>query len=193
MRLSPLGFLTIAFFFAFAPGLSRADEAGIKALTAGGHVAIVRHGLTTPGFGDPQEFRIEDCTSQRNLVEVGRDQSRALGRLLRERGVKIEKALSSEWCRCRETARLMEVGEIGILPALNNLYGRQERLEAQMRELRAVISAWKGPGTLLLVSHGSVVLPLTGIHPGEAQGVVLRPAPETPEGFKLVGRIGPDG
>jgi phosphohistidine phosphatase SixA len=173
--------------------LARADEPGLKALAAGGHVAIVRHGLTTPGFGDPEGFRLDQCATQRNLVEEGRAEARALGRLLRERKVKIERMLSSEWCRCRETAQLMDVGEAETLPALNNLYGRSERREGQLSEIRAVISTWKGSGTLILVSHGSTIGALTGIHPATAEGVVLAPAPGTAEGFRMVGKIGPGG
>lgn len=178
---------------ALAQPLARADEPGLKALAAGGHVAIVRHGLTTPGVGDPEGFRLDQCATQRNLIEEGRAEARALGRLLRERQIKIERVLSSEWCRCRETAQLMEVGEAETLPALNNLYGRHERREGQLREMRAVISAWKGSGTLILVSHGSTIGALTGIHPATAEGVVLAPAPDTAEGFRMVGRIGPAG
>ena len=61
---------------AFVPGTPRADEAALAALKAGGHVMIVRHGLTTPGFGDPLGFKLDDCATQRNLVEEGREQSR---------------------------------------------------------------------------------------------------------------------
>ena len=178
---------------ALAQPLARADEAGLKALAAGGYVVIVRHGLTTPGVGDPEGFRLDQCATQRNLIEEGRAEARALGRLLRERQVKIERVLSSEWCRCRETAKLMEVGEAWNLPALNNLYGRSERREVQMIELRTLISSWSGSGTLLLVSHGSTIGALTGIHPATAAGVVLAPAPDTAEGFRIVGRIGPAG
>jgi phosphohistidine phosphatase SixA len=191
-RLAPLLACVLGAVIALAPP-SHADEAGLKALAAGGHVAIVRHGLTTPGVGDPPGFRLDDCATQRNLVEEGREQARALGRLLRERGIKIERVLSSEWCRCLETAALIDVGEAGPLPAINNLFGRPERGEAQVRELRAVIAAWKGSDTLLLVSHGSTIYALTGISPRETEGVVLAPAPETPEGFRMVGKIGSSG
>ena len=191
-RLAPLLACVLGAVIALAPPAC-ADEAGLRALAAGGHVVIVRHGLTMPGFGDPPGFRIEDCATQRNLVKEGREQARALGRLLRERGVKIERLLSSEWCRRQETAALMRLGEAGILPALNNLFGRPELRDTQVRDLRAVIAAWKGSGTLLLISHGSTIFALSGVSPRETEGVVLEPAPETAEGFRLVGKIGPAG
>ena len=178
---------------ALVPATSKADEAALAALKAGGHVMIVRHGLTTPGTGDPRDFKLDECATQRNLVDEGREQSRRLGRLLRERGIEIERVLSSEWCRCKETAALIDAGKIETLPALNNLVGRREFLESQTRELRAAIAAWRGKGNLLLVTHGSVVFPLAGATPREAEGLVLKPAPGTAEGFVIVGKIGPEG
>jgi phosphohistidine phosphatase SixA len=172
---------------------AHADEAALAALKAGGHVMIIRHGLTTPGTGDPKNFRLEDCATQRNLVEKGREQARRLGRLLREQGVKIGRVLSSQWCRARETAELIDAGPVEPLTASNNLYGRPALRDAQIRALREEVGKWKGPGTLLVVSHGSVIFPLAGSSPNEAEGFVLKPLPGTPEGFTIVGRIGPSG
>ena len=183
----------LALLATLVPATPKADEATLAALKAGGHVMIVRHGLTTPGFGDPLGFKLADCPTQRNLIEEGREQSRRLGKLLRGRGIEIERVLSSEWCRCKETATLIDAGKVETLPALNNLVGRREFLEPQTRELRAAIAAWRGKGTLLLVTHGSVVFPLTGNNPREAEGFVLKPAPGTAEGFAIVGKIGPEG
>jgi len=178
---------------AFAPMMLRADEAALATLKAGGHVMIVRHGLTTPGFGDPLGFKLDDCATQRNLVEEGREQSRKLGRLLRERGIVIERVLSSQWCRAQETARLIDAGPVETLAISNNLYGRPAQREAQVRELRVAIGAWSGKGTLLVVTHGSVIFPLAGTNPREAEGFVLKPAPGTAEGFVIIGKIGPEG
>jgi len=178
---------------AFAPMMLRADEAALATLKAGGHVMIVRHGLTTPGFGDPLGFKLDDCATQRNLVEEGREQSRKLGRLLRERGIVIERVLSSQWCRAQETARLIDAGPVETLAISNNLYGRPAQREAQVRELRVAIGAWGGKGTLLVVTHGSVIFPLAGTNPREAEGFVLKPAPGTAEGFVIIGKIGPEG
>lgn len=170
-----------------------ADEAGLAALKAGGHVAMIRHGLTTPGAGDPLGFKLEDCANQRNLIEEGREESRRLGRLLRERGIQIDRLLSSEWCRCVETAELIGMGAVGKESALNNFYGRPQNRERQVREMRALIAGWKGSGNLLLSTHGANIGALMGINPVTAEGVVLQPAPGTEEGFRVVGRISPEG
>jgi phosphohistidine phosphatase SixA len=184
--------LAIGLLVATAIGAS-ADEAGLAALKAGGHVAMIRHGVTTPGVGDPLGFNLEDCATQRNLTEEGRAESRRLGALLRAHGIRIDRVLSSEWCRCLETAEMIAAGPVEKEPALNNLYGRPQNRERQVREMRALIAAWTGPGNLLLSTHGSSMGALMGINPETAAGVVLAPAPESKDGFRAVGRISPEG
>lgn len=159
------------------------------ALTAGGHVALVRHGNAPPGHGgDPPGFRIDDCRTQRNLDELGREQARALGGLFRERGVRVDRVVSSPWCRCLETARLLALGPVGsswsLVPDLD------ERRPARLRDLREMIAAWSGPGTLVLVAHALTARPLVGFLPGQAETVVLKPAPGSTAGATVVGRIG---
>ena len=188
-----LSAFALAFLLTLGCVPASADEAGLAALKLGGHVMIVRHGLTTPGFGDPPNFRLDDCATQRNLIEEGREQARTLGRLLREQKIVVERVLSSQWCRARETAKLIDAGEVGLLALSNNLYGRPQQREAQTRELRAAIAAWNGKGNLLLVSHGSVIFSITGKSPSEAEGYVLKPMPGTEQGFVIVGTIGPGG
>lgn len=99
--------LVIAGITAPAVAAEEATDAW-AALAAGGHVALIRHGNAPPGHGgDPPGFRIEDCRTQRNLDERGREQARALGGLFRQRGVRVDRIVSSPWCRCPETARLL--------------------------------------------------------------------------------------
>ena len=74
------------------------------ALRAGGAVVVLRHAQTVPGIGDPPGFRLQDCSTQRNLSEEGRQQARRLGETLRRAGVKVDEVLSSRWCRCLDTA-----------------------------------------------------------------------------------------
>lgn len=78
----------------------------LRGLTRGEHVLLLRHALA-PGTGDPPGFRIDNCSTQRNLDERGRAQARAIGAWLRSRGVTAMAVYSSQWCRCPETARLL--------------------------------------------------------------------------------------
>lgn len=168
------------------PSLSVANDAVWDALKRGGQVALVRHGLTTPGVGDPDGFRLEDCSTQRNLIETGRDEARALGAAFRARGIVVARVLSSPWCRCIETARLAFGGAETSLP-LSNLYGRPENRDAQVQAMRALVGEKRSGGNRVLISHGSTILALTGVNPDTAEMVVV-----TPEGdgrFAVVGRV----
>src|SRR5206468_1235478 len=93
---------------ALAAGASpaRGDETLWTLLRDGGHVILLRHAATDRTFGDPPGFRLDDCSTQRNLIDEGRAQAKRLGAALRARAVPVGRVLSSQWCRCLETARL---------------------------------------------------------------------------------------
>src|SRR3546814_19163678 len=96
-------------------GAAETEEALWAALKQGGHVAIMRH-ATAPGFGDPEGFRLNDCSTQRNLSDAGRAQARRIGDAIRAHGVTIGRVLSSRWCRCLETAALLGLGPVEAYP-----------------------------------------------------------------------------
>ena len=168
------------------PSAAAADEPLWTLLKGGGQVVLVRHGLTTPGVGDPPGFRLEDCATQRNLSEEGRRESRRLGEAFRTRGIPVARVLSSPWCRCVETARLALGGSETWTP-LSNLFGRPENRDEQVRQMRARVSERPESGNLVLVTHGSTIAALTGINPDTAEMVVV-----TPQGggrFVVAGRL----
>jgi broad specificity phosphatase PhoE len=154
------------------PASAAADEKLWSLLKAGGQVVLIRHTITTPGAGDPPGMRLDDCSTQRNLTDAGRQHARRIGEEWRKRGLPVERVLSSPWCRCLETARLA-FGKAEISEALGNLFGRSENSERQVREMRALVSRHAGKANLVLVSHGSTISALTGISPGTGEMVVL--------------------
>ena len=81
-----------------------------KALRAGRHVALMRHADAPGGVGDPPGFRLDDCATQRNLSARGRADAVRIGARLKSEGIAFEKILSSPWCRCIDTATLLELG-----------------------------------------------------------------------------------
>jgi phosphohistidine phosphatase SixA len=169
-----------------------ADDAALwAALREGGRVALVRHAATAGGAGDPPGFRLEDCATQRNLTEKGRAQARALGERFRAERIVVAKVLSSQWCRCRETAQLMDLGPTEQAATLNNAFTLRDRIDALTAGARAIIRDWRGPGVLLLSTHGANILPLAGIHPQEGSIVVVEPQPESRAGLRVLGRIPP--
>ena len=158
------------------------------ALVKGGHVALIRHGNAPPGYGgDPPGFKIDDCKTQRNLDELGREEARALGEAFRNQGVRVDRILSSPWCRCLETARLMGVGPVETSWAL--VPDREPSVPLRLLELKEIVFAWRGPGTLVLVTHAFTVRALMGFLPIQGETVVLKPGSGSQAGADLVGLI----
>lgn len=181
-------------FFVVVPAAGTApaadDAARLwEALRGDGHVALIRHASAPGGAGDPDGFRLEDCATQRNLSEAGRAEARALGERFRAERVKIGKVITSQWCRCRQTAELMAIGAVEDAPTFNNAYVLNTQREALTAGARATIAAWRGPGTLVVVTHGQNILALLGQRPAEGEVVVVAPDPTSDRKLRLVGRI----
>ncbi len=123
------------------------------------------------------------------MDERGREQAKALGEAFRNHGVRVDRILSSPVCRCVDTASLMAVGPVESSWAL--VPDRDPNAPVRLLELKEIVSTWRGPGTLVLVTHGLTVRPLIGILPDQAEMVVLKPAPGTGLGIHVVGRIAP--
>jgi phosphohistidine phosphatase SixA len=123
-------------------------------------VLLMRHGLTEPGVGDPPGFVLGRCETQRNLSAPGRAQALTLGQSLAARGWRPRLIRSSRWCRCLDTARQVAAGlganvQVQSWPALDSLFGAQERERAQTAALRERLSALRGGSALveLWVTH----------------------------------------
>jgi phosphohistidine phosphatase SixA len=181
----------LALIFALgAPAYLRADEAAAwSALRAGGHVALMRHADAPGGVGDPPGFKLDDCTTQRNLSDRGRADAAAIGARLKTEGIAFEKVLASPWCRCVDTATLMEVGPVETERTFSNVVVLSAQREALTQGARELLAAWKGLGTLLVVTHGANIRALTGISPVSGEIVVANTAADGP--IQVVGRIPP--
>jgi broad specificity phosphatase PhoE len=180
-----VGWLALAAAFV-APGRALADEALWNLLAGGGHVVMIRHAITVPGVGDPRGMRRDDCASQRNLSDEGRRHARDIGAAFRAQAIAIDRVVSSPWCRCIETATLA-FGATERDAALGNLFGRHDRATEQVEAMRTLVSRHRGPGNLVLVSHGSTIAALTGVAPAPGELVVLRAGPNGD--FRVVGRM----
>jgi len=144
-----------------SPPAVASEEAALAALQRPGAVALMRHALA-PGGGDPAGFELGDCTTQRNLSERGREQGRRIGKALRARGVGFDRVLTSEWCRCRETAELLALGTPEPLSALNSFFGRHAERDARTEATRAFIADQPPEARLLLVTHQVNISALVG-------------------------------
>ena len=136
----------------------------------GDKIILIRH-ANAPGGGDPEGFKIEDCKTQRNLDEVGINQSKKIGKLFKEKKIKVDQVLSSQWCRCKDTAKYA-FGNFKDFSALNSTYTPpyDQNEKQQIKDLKNYVNKWKGKGgNLVLVTHYVIILALTGetASPGE--------------------------
>ncbi len=119
------------------------------------------------------------------MDERGRAQARALGEAFRQHGVPVDKIISSPWCRCLETARLMALGPVESVMAVAS----SNRSPARHVVLKQMVEAWRGPGTLVVVTHAFTVQALVGIMPEQAETVVVRSRLGDQAGLDVVGRL----
>lgn len=140
------------------------------------HVIVLRH-ARAPGTGDPQNFRLGDCSTQRNLSGEGRRQAARIGARLRAAGLAVTTVYSSQWCRCLETARLLAVGPVVEMPALNSFFQTPEQERGRNRELRAWVASADLSRPVVLVTHQVNITALTGIFPAEGEILILRRKP----------------
>ncbi len=159
-------------------GIAQADL--LKDLTDGQHVLMIRH-ADAPGVGDPAGYKLDQCATQRNLGEYGRRQSVAIGQWLADRKVQSAKMFSSAWCRCIDTATLMNKGPVVVESALGSFFDDMRRREAQNLALQTLIASNlkmypKQP--LIYVSHHVNIEAFTGQAIGVGDIVVARVTPE---------------
>lgn len=173
--------------FLGAAEIARADDAANawKALRAGGYVALMRHADAPGGFGDPPGFRVDDCATQRNLSARGRADAEKIGARLKSEGIAFEKILSSPWCRCIDTARLLNLGPVATETTFGNVFVLRDQQESLTAGARALLTKWTGQGNLLVSTHGANIQALTGISPASGEIVVVRGG----SGGEPVGRL----
>ena len=190
MLFQPGMLVAFVLVLALAGAASRAapGDDGWAALGDGeGKALLIRH-AEAPGTGDPPGFRLGDCATQRNLSAEGLAQAAALGRALRERGVRVGRVLTSQWCRARDTARLMDVGPVEDSSALNSFFDERNARAERTAALRDLVRGWRGPGALVLVTHQVNIAALTGLSPAAGEMIVLSAAQEA-EPPRVLGRI----
>jgi len=159
----------------------------IEIMKAGGHILMIRHALA-PGTGDPANFQIGDCSTQRNLDDRGREQAKAIGDWLRTNGITSAKVYSSQWCRCLETAGLLEMGTVAQLPALNSFYELTQDREPNLKALRKFIAEQPSEGVLIiLVTHLVTISAIANEGVSSGEGVLLKLNEDSP--YEIVGRL----
>lgn len=144
-----------------------------SALRSAGHFALIRH-ASAPGVYDPPGFKLDDCTTQRNLSSDGRTQAIRMGDLLRANGITAARLYSSQWCRCLETATLMKLGDVTQQPLLNGFGPDPARRAPQLEALRAWIARLELAQPTLMVTHQFVIRAVIDVPAGDGEIVVMR-------------------
>ncbi|MBW2503231.1 MAG: histidine phosphatase family protein [Deltaproteobacteria bacterium] len=157
-----------------------------NSLRSGEHFALLRHALA-PGTGDPPGFKLDSCQTQRNLSLEGRKQAAKIGDLFREHGIDKARVFSSQWCRCLDTAQLLDLGPVESLPFLNSFYNNFEYRESQTQKLSDWLKAQTFDQPLVLVTHQVNITALTSVYPSSGELVIIH---RTNHGeFEVVGTI----
>ena len=161
--------LALIFFLFMNSAFS--NEKLINSLKEGGKLIFIRH-AHAPGNGDPENFNLKDCASQRNLNQEGINQSKKIGLFFTRNKIQIDKVLSSEWCRCKDTAKYA-FNDYKTFDALNSFYDTRftKNKAKQIKDLKKYISSWDSKKNLVLVTHFVVISETLSV--GSASGEII--------------------
>tara|TARA_B100000963_G_scaffold190058_1_gene165377 strand:+ start:40 stop:600 length:561 start_codon:yes stop_codon:yes gene_type:complete len=186
MKKKIISLITYLFLFLFTSQLNASNQAW-KIAQEGNNIILIRHSLA-PGGGDPPGFKINDCKTQRNLNRTGINQSKKIGKLFKKNNISVDQVLSSQWCRCKDTAKYA-FGNYKEFTALNSTfqspYNKNEG--KQLKELYNFVKKWNGKGkNLVLITHYSIITALTNAVPSSGEIVIAD------KNFNVLGTIQTD-
>ena len=147
----------------------------LSASSAKGYVLLLRHSLA-PGVGDPENFKLGDCSTQRNLSQEGRDDAAEIGAWIKRQKVKIYRVESSRWCRARQSAELLDIGKVKLNKNLDSLF-RESDLESHPKTLKTkqqILNHRNKSGLLVLVGHYVNIAALVGVGVDSGEGVIVK-------------------
>ena len=155
----------------------------IDKLEEGGKLIFIRHAYA-PGSGDPINFNLNDCSTQRNLSEKGKKQAEYIGEFFKKNNIKIDKVLSSEWCRCKETAKIA-FKNFSTNSFLNSFYSSKfaKNKDKQITAFNDYINKFKGNDNLILVTHYVLISEVLNYGPSSGEIVV------SDKNFNIIGNL----
>ena len=167
-----LRFFLIIFISLTSPVKADLNKKLINQLEEGGKLIFIRHAYA-PGSGDPDNFNLNDCSTQRNLSKEGQRQAEYIGEFFRNNKVKIDKVLSSEWCRCKETAKIA-FKNFSTNSFLNSFYSSKfaKNKDNQVKALKEYIKKFKSDKNLVLVTHYVLISEILNYGPSSGEIVV---------------------
>ena len=167
-----LRFFLIIFISLTSPVKADLNKKLINQLEEGGKLIFIRHAYA-PGSGDPDNFNLNDCSTQRNLSKEGQRQAEYIGEFFRNNKVKIDKVLSSEWCRFKETAKIA-FKNFSTNSFLNSFYSSKfaKNKDKQVKALKEYIKKFKSDKNLVLVTHYVLISEILNYGPSSGEIVV---------------------
>jgi len=144
----------------------------LSALARQGGVLLIRHASTEAGLGDPPGFTLGQCSTQRNLSEAGRAEAQAIGTWFQQQRLPVPTVLSSQWCRCQDTARLA-FGSYQDWSALNSTFRDQGQHGPQLQRLRERLRQLPAGQLEVWVTHQVIMTGLTGAYPAMGEGFLV--------------------
>ena len=169
-------FISLAFLLlAFAP---------LQVASAADNILFMRHTLA-PGYGDPEHFDIDDCSTQRNLSDAGRLQAENIGKTLLARGWRPTRILTSPWCRCKETAQYLGLGDWSIQYGLGSFFRGHVDRDETLTALDNILAGITNTDYVLLITHQVVIQAVTGLSVPSGGLVAYNPETNTSRILKL--------
>jgi phosphohistidine phosphatase SixA len=167
----------------------------IEQVRRGGYVIFLRHARTDPDGADTDPFDLDNTKDQRQLTEEGRKDAAALGRAWRALGIPIDRVLTGEFCRTRETASLLAVGDISCSLDLTEggIVVSERENQRRAKALRKLLATVPPEGrNTLIVGHNTNLEDAAGKEFGdiqEGEAIVFRPLGR--DRFEAVARVEP--
>ncbi len=164
--------IILIFFLFLLDKTSFASENIVEILKKESNIIFIRHAIA-PGNGDPLNFDILDCSTQRNLSKDGELQALKIGKFFKKNNIKISKVLSSEWCRCKDTAKLA-FGSYDTKNFLNSFYDDRfsKNKDKQILDFQKFIRNWNKNGNLVFVTHYVVISEILNIATSSGEIVI---------------------
>ena len=162
---------------------SFANDKVITSLKEGGKLVFIRHALA-PGNGDPENFELKNCSTQRNLNNIGIEQSKRIGSIFKKNDIKIDNIFSSEWCRCKDTAKFA-FDNFETFDALNSFYDIKfaANEDRQIKDFYEFITNLDNKNNIIFVTHYVVIWAILNIGTSSGEIVV------TDKNLNIIGSI----
>ena len=166
-----INFLLIIFISINSPIKADSNNNLISELKKGGNLIFIRHAYA-PGGGDPDNFDLNDCKTQRNLSAEGIEQAKRIGEFFKRNNISFEKVYSSEYCRCKDTAR-NAFKDFETFSGLNSTFADSSKTPAYMKKTKEFIEKLDKNKNYIFVAHHTTIEGLTSTFASSGEMIIV--------------------